>query len=209
MASCLLAECNLHPTPPRKVVTHVLLPLAPLADRVRVGRRVSPSWPRSASSPPRSPTASTPCPRRRPTRPARTRSRTSTRSRPRSRRYYGDTPTRRRPGAEPSTAATRSLHTFAPTGAYAKEMARHRGRRRQVPRPAGQSTTARPPAQPAIVFDIDDTTLNTYNYEIYSNFVFNPTTNAAFVNAAAVPGRARHADLASRRGGGRATRSSS
>ena len=35
--------------------------------------------------------------------------------------------------------------------------------------------------QPAIVLDVDDTTLNTYSYEIYSNFVFNPTTNAAFV----------------------------
>ena len=35
----------------------------------------------------------------------------------------------------------------------------------------------------AILFDIDDTTLNTYSYEIYSNFVFNPGTNAAFVNA--------------------------
>ncbi len=32
----------------------------------------------------------------------------------------------------------------------------------------------------AVLFDIDDTTLNTYNYEIYSNFVYNPTTNAAF-----------------------------
>ena len=33
------------------------------------------------------------------------------------------------------------------------------------------------------MLDIDDTTLNTYSYEIYSNFVFNSTTNAAFVNA--------------------------
>jgi predicted secreted acid phosphatase len=47
---------------------------------------------------------------------------------------------------------------------------------------------------PAILFDIDDTTLNTYSYEIYSNFVYNPATNAAFVNAGsaqvfpAVPG---------------------
>jgi predicted secreted acid phosphatase len=35
----------------------------------------------------------------------------------------------------------------------------------------------------SILFDIDDTTLNTYSYEIYSNFVYNPATNAAFVNA--------------------------
>ena len=39
----------------------------------------------------------------------------------------------------------------------------------------------------AIVFDIDDTLLNTYNYEIYSNFAYNPTSNAAFVTAAAFP----------------------
>jgi predicted secreted acid phosphatase len=39
----------------------------------------------------------------------------------------------------------------------------------------------------AVLFDVDDTLLNTYNYEIYSNFVYNPSTNAAFVNAAAFP----------------------
>ena len=33
------------------------------------------------------------------------------------------------------------------------------------------------------MFDVDDTTLNTYSYEIYSNFVYNPTSNAAFVNS--------------------------
>ena len=44
-----------------------------------------------------------------------------------------------------------------------------------------------PSGTPAILLDIDDTTLNTYSYEIYSNFVFNPTTNAAFVNASVFP----------------------
>lgn len=33
----------------------------------------------------------------------------------------------------------------------------------------------------AIVLDVDDTTLTTWNYELYSNWDFNPTTNAAFV----------------------------
>ena len=33
----------------------------------------------------------------------------------------------------------------------------------------------------AIVFDVDDTTLLTWNYEIFSNWAFNPTTNAEFV----------------------------
>jgi hypothetical protein len=35
---------------------------------------------------------------------------------------------------------------------------------------------------PAVVFDVDDTTLNTYNYEIFSSFAFNPVTNADYVN---------------------------
>jgi predicted secreted acid phosphatase len=33
----------------------------------------------------------------------------------------------------------------------------------------------------AIVLDVDDTTLTTWNYELYSNWDFNPTTNAVFV----------------------------
>jgi predicted secreted acid phosphatase len=33
----------------------------------------------------------------------------------------------------------------------------------------------------AIVFDVDDTTLTTYNYELYSNWDFNPVTNGVFV----------------------------
>ena len=33
----------------------------------------------------------------------------------------------------------------------------------------------------AIVLDVDDTSLTTWNYELYSNWDFNPTTNASFV----------------------------
>jgi len=33
----------------------------------------------------------------------------------------------------------------------------------------------------ALVLDVDDTTLTTWNYELYSNWDFNPTTNAQFV----------------------------
>jgi HAD superfamily, subfamily IIIB (Acid phosphatase) len=43
----------------------------------------------------------------------------------------------------------------------------------------------------AIVFDVDDTTLATWNYEVASNWAFNPTTNAQFVTDQrfpAVPG---------------------
>ncbi len=35
--------------------------------------------------------------------------------------------------------------------------------------------------QKAIVLDVDDTTLATWNYEIFSNWAFNPGTNATFV----------------------------
>ncbi|GIH14477.1 HAD family acid phosphatase [Rugosimonospora africana] len=34
----------------------------------------------------------------------------------------------------------------------------------------------------AIVLDVDDTTLLTWNYEIFSNWAYNPTTNATYVN---------------------------
>jgi predicted secreted acid phosphatase len=33
----------------------------------------------------------------------------------------------------------------------------------------------------AIILDVDDTTVTTYNYELFSNWDYNPTTNAAFV----------------------------
>jgi predicted secreted acid phosphatase len=36
-------------------------------------------------------------------------------------------------------------------------------------------------ANRAIVLDVDDTTLTTWNYELYSNWDFNPATNAIFV----------------------------
>ena len=41
--------------------------------------------------------------------------------------------------------------------------------------------------RPALVFDIDDTVLNTYNYEIATNYTYNPTTNADYVNTARFP----------------------
>ena len=75
---------------------------------------------------------------------------------------------------------TSLLHQFNPDGAYAHEVEGIAGERRQVP---GRSHHKQARAGKAILFDIDDTTLNTYSYEIYSNFVYNPTTNGAFVNA--------------------------
>jgi predicted secreted acid phosphatase len=108
--------------------------------------------------------------------------------------YYGDTVTGT---PDPVNGAT-MLHQMSPAGAYAQQTENiaanaedflaHRSHHSLRGHKHGHSGTR------AILFDIDDTTLNTYSYEIYSSFVFNPTTNAAFVNAGsksvfpAVPG---------------------
>jgi predicted secreted acid phosphatase len=42
-------------------------------------------------------------------------------------------------------------------------------------------------ARRAIVLDVDDTTLTTWNYELYSNWDFNPTTNGIFVGLTPAP----------------------
>src|SRR4051812_32032443 len=106
--------------------------------------------------------------------------------------YYGDTVT---DVNDPVTGTTK-LHQFSPDGNYAHEV-------EGIAAGAGKYLAHRVKQHhhqghfdgtPAVLFDIDDTTLNTYSYEIYSNFVFNPSTNAAFVNAGsasvfpAVPG---------------------
>jgi hypothetical protein len=92
--------------------------------------------------------------------------------------YYGDTVS----GTNPDGTAQ---HLPSPTGAYAKEMAGvvHRAESYLGHATHGKSQAAKP----AIVLDVDDTSLNTYNYEIDSNFVYNPTSNGQFVNAEAFP----------------------
>jgi hypothetical protein len=92
--------------------------------------------------------------------------------------YYGDTVTNQ---LDPVGTGVQ-LHQFSPTGAYADEMS---GIVNQAERYLSFRNPRGVPGSPkrAVLFDIDDTTLNTYSYEIYSNFVFNSTTNAAFVNA--------------------------
>src|SRR5262249_730005 len=101
--------------------------------------------------------------------------------------YYGDTTTTT---PDPVNGAT-VLHQFNPDGNYAHQV-------EGIAAMAAKKLVNHDKKNPAkaILFDIDDTTLNTFSYEIYSNFVFNPTTNAAFVNAGsakvfpAVPGMA-------------------
>ena len=104
--------------------------------------------------------------------------------------YYGDTVTT---VPDPVNGAT-TLHTFNPDGAYAHQMqglerdaARYLGQRARHTRAARDGHGHGDHGHKAILLDVDDTSLNTYNYEIYSNFVYNPTTNAAFVNGAAFP----------------------
>ncbi len=55
----------------------------------------------------------------------------------------------------------------------------------------------------AIVLDVDDTTLATWNYEIFSNWAYNPVTNATYVNGElfpAVPGMVKMVNDAAKMG---------
>jgi hypothetical protein len=55
----------------------------------------------------------------------------------------------------------------------------------------------------AIVLDVDDTTLATWNYEVFSNWAYNPTTNGQFVTEQrfpAVPGMVRMVTRAAKMG---------
>ena len=79
--------------------------------------------------------------------------------------------------------------------------ARGRGRRGRCARSASRrrrSGTTK--ATPAIVLDVDDTTLATWNYEIASNWAYNPVTNATYVTGQlfpAVPGMVATVDAGS------------
>jgi len=83
--------------------------------------------------------------------------------------YYGDT-----------LDTVSGDHFPSPDGNYAHEVEGIEGNAQQYL--ATHSTHGQ--GAPAVVFDVDDTTLNTYNYEIFSGFAFNSTTNADFVNTA-------------------------
>ncbi len=85
--------------------------------------------------------------------------------------YYGD------------TVAANGDHLPSATGNYAKEVARiEAAAENYLKYQHGHSK-----AKKAVVFDVDDTTLNTYNYEIFSQFAYNPTSNAEYVNDARFP----------------------
>jgi hypothetical protein len=90
--------------------------------------------------------------------------------------YYGDQVDPNRVNPIDGTP----IHTFNPKGAYAKEVAKL-VQRADVTLAALRKKHHT--GKRAVLFDVDDTLLNTYSYEIYSNFVYNPTSNAAFVNS--------------------------
>jgi predicted secreted acid phosphatase len=99
--------------------------------------------------------------------------------------YYGDTVTTvndpvpaGQDAAVEGDAVDSPLHQFSPDSAYAHEVKGIASRAGKYLAHHHKHTAGK-----AILFDIDDTTLNTYSYEIYSNFVYNPTTNAYFVNS--------------------------
>ena len=104
--------------------------------------------------------------------------------------YYGDTVSGTNPDGSPQ-------HLPSATSAYANELHGIEARADAVPAP-GATTTAH--GQKAIVLDVDDTSLNTYNYEIFSNFVYNPTSNADLRQRRGLPGRLRHAAAGELRG---------
>ncbi len=99
--------------------------------------------------------------------------------------YYGDTVTTAvDPVPNSIDGGDKILHTFSPTGPYAQEMAGiAHGAERYLRHPHHRGHARSGSNMPAVVFDVDDTTLTTYNYEIYSNWAYNPDTNKAFVNA--------------------------
>jgi HAD superfamily, subfamily IIIB (Acid phosphatase) len=96
--------------------------------------------------------------------------------------------------------------TFASDGNYAKEAkgVARAGTRWLDARANGWKTLhTTKPKMKAIILDVDDTSLATWNYEIFSNWAFNPTTNGQFVTEQrfpAVPGMVALATRAAREG---------
>jgi predicted secreted acid phosphatase len=86
--------------------------------------------------------------------------------------YYGT------PGAATGSGATAGWTLpLASDSYYAKEAIKIAGLGWDwLKKPANKAMPMR-----AIVLDIDDTTLATYNYELFSNWDYNPTTNTDFV----------------------------
>src|SRR3954454_15229438 len=85
--------------------------------------------------------------------------------------YYGETVTTAvDPVPNNLDGGDKILHTFSPTSPYAHEVGGIvHSAERFLAKPGGHHAKSHhSSAQRAVLFDVDDTTLNTYNYEIYS-----------------------------------------
>ncbi|MCW2498086.1 HAD family acid phosphatase [Jatrophihabitans sp.] len=90
--------------------------------------------------------------------------------------YYGSVP-----GSLPGVGA---VTLPDPNGNYAKEV---RGIEVQAKQALRYGLSHHGRGKPAIVLDVDDTSLNTYDYEISSQFGYTPASNATFVLDKAFP----------------------
>jgi predicted secreted acid phosphatase len=66
---------------------------------------------------------------------------------------------------------------------------------------AARSKSNKPSGIKAVVLDVDDTTLATWNYELFSNWDFNPATNATFVTEQRFPAVPGMVDMATQAAG--------
>ncbi|GAA4166533.1 HAD family acid phosphatase [Gryllotalpicola daejeonensis] len=96
--------------------------------------------------------------------------------------YYGAaTTTYDIPGVGDDVTAT----IPSSTSNYAKQMAKIvSGAEKYLSSPQARAPKG---TKPAVVFDVDDTLLNTYDYEVANAFGYNPTVNGYWVNAGAFP----------------------
>lgn len=86
--------------------------------------------------------------------------------------------------------------TFDPHGNYAKEASKvARSGEHWLAAKHHAHGKSKPGVTKAIVLDVDDTTLTTWNYEIASNWAYNPTTNAAYVTGQLFPATPGMVDL--------------
>jgi acid phosphatase class B len=102
--------------------------------------------------------------------------------------YYGD------------TVDASGEHWASPSSNYAIQVA---GIEAKAEKFLAKSIKHDTTGKKAIVLDVDDTTLATWNYEVFSNWAYNPATNADYVTGQkfpAVPGMVQLVDLAHREG---------
>jgi hypothetical protein len=92
--------------------------------------------------------------------------------------YYGKVA-----GTEPGVGA---VTLPSPTANYAKEVESIEAQAKAYLQFAVH-VSGHQPGRPALIFDVDDTTLNTYDYEVATQFAYTPASNATFVNDEAFP----------------------